>query len=73
MTIILQTKVLLGKSYTWQQLSPDLQGSELSLYSVNFQSSSSASTTLLYLYTNFLFKKAGLIKEKISLNTMKPK
>lgn len=73
MTIILQTKVLLGKSYTWQQLSPDLQDTELSLYSVNFQSSSPVSATLFYLYTSFLFKKAGLIKEEIPLNTTKPK
>ena len=73
MTIILKTKVLLGKFHTWQQLSPDLQGSELSLHSVNFQSSSSVSTTLLYLHAIFLLKKAGLIKEEMWLNTMEPK
>ena len=73
MTIILKIKVLLDKYYTWLQLSSNLQTSELSLYSVTSIVHIQSPLFVLGLYTSFLLKKAGLIKEEISLNIVKPK
>lgn len=73
MTIILKTKVLLDKYYTWLQLPSNLQTSELSLYSVTSKVHIQSPLFVLGLYTSFLLKKAGLIKEEISLNIVKPK
>lgn len=73
MTIILKTKVLLDKCYTWLQCSSDLQTSELPLYSVTSIVLIQTPLSVLELYTSFLLKKVGLIKEEISINIMKPK
>lgn len=73
MTIILKTKVLLDKCYTWLQHSSDLQTSELPLYSVTSIVHIQPPLSVLELYTSFLLKRVGLIKEEISINIMKPK
>ena len=73
MTIILKTKVLLDKCYTWLQRSSDLQTSELPLYPVTSIVHIQPPLSVLELYTSFLLKKVGLIKKEISINIMKPK
>lgn len=73
MTIILKTKVLLDKCYTWLQRSSDLQTSELPLYPVTSIVHIQPPLSVLELYTSLLLKKVGLIKEEISINSMKPK